>query len=264
MKKRKAKAASAATGPAPRKRESHRTPRKRARSGDRDEASGDLISRLPDAILGTIISLLPTKDGGRTQALSRRWRHLWRSAPLNLEVEIEPSARTYGVTYTAVPKIISQHAGPARRFCFTIGFRTGVFYSEVESWFHSRALANLQELDIGGMRETGLPLPLSSLSSAATLLVAKISEAAFPNKIATPINFPVLKQLTLECVSISRDVLDTLLSGCHCLESLSISVDRAVGNLRVISPTLRCIGICDSIDGKEDWSSRTLLALRGY
>ncbi|KAK1614324.1 hypothetical protein QYE76_019841 [Lolium multiflorum] len=222
-------------------------------NGDCDDVTNDFISRLPDAILGSIISLLPTKDGGRTQVLSRRWRPLWRSAPLNLEVEIVPSARAYGVPYTAVPKIISQHAGPARRFRLTIGlFSTGVIYSEVESWFHSRALANLQELDIGGLREAGLPLPLSSLSSAATLLVAKIGETDFPNKIATPICFPVLKQLTLEFVSISRDVLDTLLSGCHCLESLSISVDRAVGNLRVISPTLRCIGICDSIDGKED------------
>lgn len=43
----------------------------------------DFISHLPDDIIGTVISFLPTDDAIRTSTLSLEWYNKWRSAPLN-------------------------------------------------------------------------------------------------------------------------------------------------------------------------------------
>nr|XP_040254188.1 uncharacterized protein LOC120972752 [Aegilops tauschii subsp. strangulata] len=85
---------------------------------DVDVGSVDHISRVPDAVLGSIVSLLPTKEGARTQVISRRWRPLRRSAPLNLAVERGPNSREL------ITKILSEHPGPARRFSVRIFHKT--------------------------------------------------------------------------------------------------------------------------------------------
>ncbi|CAM0958232.1 unnamed protein product [Alopecurus aequalis] len=235
-------------------------PRKRARD---DNGDGDLISKLPDDILGTVISLLPTKDGARTQALSRRWRPLWRSSPLNLDAGDLGSNQFK--RFSIVSDILSDHPGPARSFSFSsirlhkAKKRFAQDAAQIEAWFRSGGLDNLQELDIGFLIleqtehfEEYYPLPSSIFRLASTLLVARISLCEFPSVIAPSVNFPLLKQLTLSFLSISDEVLHGLLSACHVLETLFLQQICNTDYLHISSPTLRSIGFGSFYELKKE------------
>ncbi|XP_002459768.2 LOW QUALITY PROTEIN: FBD-associated F-box protein At5g60610 [Sorghum bicolor] len=217
------------------------------------ESSLDLISRLPDEVLGTVISLLPTKDGARTQAVSRRWRLLWRAAPLNLGAGSDLS-RQDRKRVGIVSKILSKHPGPARRFALPY-IRLRDRYARIGGWLRSRALTGLREIEFGYEIENPwlpYPLPPSVFRFAPTLCVASISYCDFPREMAPLLKFPCLKlkQLSLCCVLVSQEALHSLLSCCPVLESLSLDKNVGVGCLRINSPTLRSIGIRDYCYGR--------------
>ncbi|VAH14151.1 unnamed protein product [Triticum turgidum subsp. durum] len=247
---RKKAAEAPAAAPAPKRRASAGTARRRPRKRIREDklvsdgdliSHGDLISKLPDDVLGTIISLLPTKDGARTQAIARRWRPLWRSSPLNLDASYH-LRRDEFKRLSLVSRILSDHPGPAR--CFAFRFirlhkakkRFAEDAAQINSWFHSRSLDNLQELEISfslleygygqSEKEKCYPLPPSVLRLASTLHLARIGSCDFPKEIAPSLNFPLLRQLHLWRVSISEDVFSGVLSGCHVLANLYLSEIR--------------------------------------
>ncbi|KAL6658840.1 hypothetical protein ACP70R_002880 [Stipagrostis hirtigluma subsp. patula] len=210
--------------------------------GDGDEGL-DLISRLPDEVLGTIISFLPTKDGARTQAVSRRWRPLWRAAPLNLGVDYDLSGQERKRIAVA-SKILSRHPGPARRFAFP-HIRLRDRFAKIDGWLRSRALTGLREIEFSydvEMQPVYPPLPPSALRFAPTLCVAKIAFCSFPSEVEPSLNFPCLKQLTLCSVTILEDTLHSVLSGCPVLESLWLGGIIGTPRLRISSPTLRSFG----------------------
>ena len=106
--------------------------------GDRGEGV-DYISSLPNEVLGEIISLLPTNEGARTRILARRWRHLWSSAPLNLDFRhVELGAY--------LSRILSSHRGPGRRLHAWVNEDEP--YDAVDECLSSPALHKLQELEV--------------------------------------------------------------------------------------------------------------------
>lgn len=197
----------------------------------------DLISHLPDETLSTIISFLRTDDAVRTSAISRRWRPLWRSAPLNLD-----TAHIRGYCperIEVVTEILSVHQGPIRRLHLH-----SLYSADLDGWFRSPALDDLQEFDIW-VAKFDDPLPLSVLRFAPTLRVARIAHCSFFEDEAPVFNFPHLKTLVLGSLSVYDNTLHSILSGCPVLENLLVDNCCGFSRLVINSPTLRNIGVCD-------------------
>ncbi|CAL5079721.1 unnamed protein product [Urochloa decumbens] len=208
----------------------------------------DRISGLPDAILGEIISLLPTKDGARTQVLASRWRHLCRASPLNLD-SIGFPAEDDDAYARAVSRVLSAHPGPGRRFrvaAHLIHSRPDT----VDAWLRSPALDNLQEIDFYHrsmdpyqLRPSPSPPPASISRFSGSLRVATFSKCHVPDGLAETLRFPELKQLGIEKVRISEGAFQSLISSCPALECLFVNESFGFSCLRINSNSLRSIGV---------------------
>ncbi|KAF6987631.1 hypothetical protein CFC21_005253 [Triticum aestivum] len=219
-----------------------------------DAGSVDHIGRLPDAVLCSILSLLPTKEGARTQVISRRWRPLWRSAPLNLVVDEELNSSNNSLVNLIskrddlISKILSVHPGPARRFSLCLS--NSNYHGKMKGWLSSQALDKLREFQLipkhwFDVRDTFYLLPSSVYRFAPTLRVAKFGGCSFSDLIVKlSLKFPCLKQLTLDRVAISEDALQSMLSGCYALESLELKKNSGFRRLCISSQTLKSVGFC--------------------
>uniref|UniRef100_A0A0E0I3Y4 Uncharacterized protein n=1 Tax=Oryza nivara TaxID=4536 RepID=A0A0E0I3Y4_ORYNI len=204
----------------------------------------DLINRLPDDILIGIITILPGKDAARTQVLSRRWRPLWRSAPLNLEARVNGGRIAKDVA--TIRSTLRTHKGPVCRFSVSWTFDYNHF-PVVDSLLGSPRLDNLQEFELFYHYNCSCypPVPRSVLRLSPTLCVLWISGTCdtllFPMETAY---FPHLMQLTLSnhspCSSVTMP----------CLGELGAGWNRGCRRLRISSLTLRSLGV--SNDTRKD------------
>ncbi|XP_044962741.1 putative FBD-associated F-box protein At5g56440 isoform X2 [Hordeum vulgare subsp. vulgare] len=215
-------------------------------AGGEGEGPPDRISDLPDAILGEIIFLLPTKEAARTQALASRWRHLWRAAPLNLDCR--------GLPTNLPGAIISAHGGPVHRLCLPsllLQCRADV----AVTWLQSPTLDKLQELEFYlalpityrfsfSRLQLLQPPPPSIFRFSSTLQAATISQCHLPDNTVETLQFPLLKKLALVEVKISEGSLHTIItSGCPALECLLLRTSFGIHGLRINSPILKSIGV---------------------
>ncbi|CAO2168048.1 unnamed protein product [Urochloa humidicola] len=217
----------------------------------------DLISRLPDDILGEVISLLPAADGARTQLLSHRWRPLWRSSPLNLHAK----------TFNAAAAILANHrGGPGRRFSLTCthgGMHGFIADAIEEDVLRLPGLDGLRELELcySPMRrrdDRNQPAVPNLLHFSPTLRVLSLCSASRCGSLEFPtdgesaaLDFPHLEQMTFNGVNISEGTLHGLLAGCPMLQSLVLQGNVGCRRLRLRSMALRSLAVSDGFGAQR-------------
>lgn len=201
----------------------------------------DHISRLPDALLSSIIFRLPTKEAARTMALSRSWRGVWAATPLLVEdahLKAADGPRQISVV-RSISHCVAAYPGPVR----------GVRVTRVSFYGHEYALrrlvAGLAAKNVEDLILFNCPWPLDMPLPDDILHCASLSRLylgvwRFPDTAARPPAFANLRELGLFHTVINDGDFDALLAHCPKLEVLSLAMAyHSPSRLHVASRSLR-------------------------
>ena len=200
----------------------------------------DRISLLPDCVLGSIVSLLPVKNAAATMALSRRWRPLWPSLPLELDVDDHSPG-----TGRLISGALSSHGAatvPIRRF------RADTHKDETtRPWLQALEGRRVDGSLVIRFAPDGPwpvlpPYLLRASTGGGTGAALRRLElgwcALHPRTTDGTPNFPSLVSLRLSSVVIREAALHRLIAGCPSLRELRLVGVQELRRFVPISNTL--------------------------
>jgi len=185
----------------------------------------DGISNLPDTVLCSILSFLPTKEAVRTSVLSKRWKYQWTSLPritLN-DSPLDPCKK--GHQYETqmlrflnfVDGVLFRHdASNIEKFC--LSFTIPIKQSCVNAWISAVISRKVRELELTLSYHTTYVFQFS-LFTFETLTNLHLEHCSL--KISTAIRFQSLKTCRLVGVTFLEDSFtQCLFPDCPVLENL--------------------------------------------
>ncbi|KAJ1264095.1 hypothetical protein BS78_09G236300 [Paspalum vaginatum] len=160
--------------------------------------SADLLSSLPEDLRDEILLRLDLRDAVRTSALSRAWRHFWKSlSELSLSFP-------KGTPPSAVDSVLRRYTGPrVSRFAFDVN---GASVAPVDDWLIALSCRGVESIDFSGLLVSGYLNLHSSIFSCNRLVSLELSRCKIPPFPAGFTGFPALQVLMLRFVNFRANV----------------------------------------------------------
>ncbi|EEF47643.1 ubiquitin-protein ligase, putative [Ricinus communis] len=203
----------------------------------------DFITDLPSSIIESILTRLPIRDAVKTSILSTKWRYRW--ATLTHLVFDDKCVAMYcdkGVLESRLVKFISRalflHHGPIHKFQLSTSYLQCC--PDIDQWLLFLSRSDIKELvlELGEGEWFRVPSCLFNCKKLTRLELTRCEFDPPPNFKG----FLCLKSLNLYQVLVAPEAIESLISGCPLLESLSLSYfDSLVLNVRAPNLKYLCL-----------------------
>ncbi|KAG5051623.1 hypothetical protein AAZX31_02G120300 [Glycine max] len=204
-----------------------------------DVMGPDLISDLPQSIIESILVQLPIRDAVRTSILSSKWRYKWASiTQLVFDDKCVPFSNDREAVEKSVVKFITRvlflHQGPIHKFQITNSKLQSC--PEIDQWILFLSRNDIKELvmELGEGEFFRIPSNLFNCGKLTRLELSRC-ELDPPHSFK---GFAGLRSLNLHQVLISPDAVESLISRCPLLESLSLAYFDNLA-LTICAPNLK-------------------------
>ncbi|XP_078182068.1 putative F-box/LRR-repeat protein At4g00320 isoform X2 [Carex rostrata] len=207
----------------------------------------DRLSNLPDALLITIISFLPTHIAARTSVLCRRFRHLWEASP-SLALNSYELPRPRSKTFIAMAKRALLGRNPSLPL-HSLSLEAYDYGSQNAIAIVSSLIAKARSLDLHHLTMKGfwlsdflpiLPIVFTINSLRRLSLYGFRTPGQYTQKLNFPsgINLTFLRSLSLQWIGADVADLNKLLSELCSLEDLHLHI-RGTPGFTLSSQTIR-------------------------
>ncbi|XP_061982877.1 F-box/LRR-repeat protein At4g14103-like [Populus nigra] len=210
-----------------------------------EEVNKDMISGLPNVIIGHILSFLPTKDALCTCILSKSWREHRRSLS-NFDFD-DRTWKSRIIFWNFMDRffyLYNSRENSMRKFRLRV--HGNYPYSRLSQWIDAAIKDNIEELILWIPLVTNVRLP-QRVFSCEKLVVLNLSYGIIIDLLGVVVRFSCLKVLHLEELPMLDDLasIEKLLAGSPVLEELEIEqVDcRSRNALRIRSSSLKRLTI---------------------
>ena len=213
------------------------------------------MSELPVEIVVSILSRLSLREAVRTSVLSKPWRYVWTSIPvLNFDAN-DISRHCYRVplgdhVYKKwVSGVLKQHRGPKAsnvdefRVCYDLDKASS---SHIDRWIkfalsnrvHTVELSLSNPFSLSLLNSFTLHFPDKGYILRHRVLGLSALGSPLKNSSNMFVGFKSLKNLSLKAVKVDDKAIEYFLSNCPLLERLSLHLNSALRNLKIVKPSL--------------------------